>query len=181
MEAQPHDAAAEPAPAAAASVGVPVPLAPTAPLDDGMAESLGRRYAVEGRAIALSDIRSPIFAVGTVRDHVAPWRSVYKINLPTDTEVTFVLTSGGHNAGIVSEPGHRGRRYQIATRNKDDIYLDPDTWAARTPRREGSWWPEWQRWLAARSSAKAPPPALGAPERGYPPLEAAPGAYVFGK
>jgi polyhydroxyalkanoate synthase len=140
------------------------------------------RYAVEGRAIALSDIRCPIFAVGTLKDHVAPWRSVYKINLPTDTEVTFVLTSGGHNAGIVSEPGHRNRRYQIATRAKDDPYVDPDTWSARTPQQDGSWWPEWQRWLAARSGASdAPPLPLGTAARGYPSLGPAPGTYVLGR
>ena len=138
------------------------------------------RYAVEGRAIALSDIRCPIFAVGTLKDHVAPWRSVYKIILPTDTEVTFALTSGGHNAGIVSEPGHPGRRYQIATRGTDDPYIDPDSWAARTPAKDGSWWPEWQAWLAARSTPPdAAPPPIGAPARGYPPLDAAPGTYVF--
>ena len=135
------------------------------------------RYAVEGRAIALSDIRCPIFAVGTLKDHVAPWRSVYKINLPTDTEVTFVLTSGGHNAGIVSEPGHAGRRFQIAARAKDDRYIDPDSWAARTPQQDGSWWPEWQEWIAARSTGEAAPPCVGAP--GYRPLEPAPGRYVF--
>ncbi len=135
------------------------------------------RYAVEGRTIALSDIRCPIFAVGTVKDHVAPWRSVYKIILPTDTEVTFVLTSGGHNAGIVSEPGHPGRRYQIATRAKDDPYIDPDGWAARTPFRDGSWWPAWQDWLAARGSGNAEPPPFGT--AAYPPLGAAPGTYVF--
>ena len=135
------------------------------------------RYAVEGRAIALSDIRCPIFAVGTSRDHVAPWRSVYKINLPTDTEITFVLTSGGHNAGIVSEPGHPRRRYQIATRAKDDPYIDPDSWAARTPVTDGSWWPAWQEWLASRSSGDEAPPPFGA--AAYPPLGAAPGTYVF--
>ncbi len=135
------------------------------------------RYAVDGRAVALSDIRCPIFAVGTVNDHVAPWRSVYKINLPTDTEVTFVLTSGGHNAGIVSEPGHPRRRYQIATRAKDDPYTDPDSWAARTPFKEGSWWPAWDEWLCARGNGMTAPPPMGA--AAYPTLGAAPGTYVF--
>ncbi len=78
--------------------------------------------------------RSPTSAcrssrVGTERDHVAPWRSVYKIHLLTDTEVTFVLTSGGHNAGIVSEPGHPRRSYQSATKREGDVHVDPGTWA----------------------------------------------------
>jgi len=48
----------------------------------------------------LSDIHIPIVAVGTRTDLVAPWRSVYKIVPPTDTEITFLLTSGGYNAGV---------------------------------------------------------------------------------
>ena len=88
--------------------------------------------------ITLEDIRIPIFAVGTVRDHVAPWRTVYKISLLTDTHVPFLLTSGGHNAGIVSEPGHPHRSYQYATRLADEPYIDPDTWQAAIPMQEGS-------------------------------------------
>jgi polyhydroxyalkanoate synthase len=137
------------------------------------------RYEVDGRPITISDIRVPIFAVGTVRDHVAPWVSVYKIHLLTDTDVTFVLTSGGHNAGIVSEPGHPGRSYQIATKREGDTYVDPETWQAATPTREGSWWPEWVAWLHGHSSAMVKPPTLGAPTEGYPILDDAPGHYVL--
>lgn len=104
---------------------------------------------------------------------------MYKIHLLTDTEVTFVLASGGHNAGIVSEPGHPRRGYQLATRSEDARYVDPETWEAVTPRREGSWWPAWRSWLEARSSGTAAPPPMGAPDRGFPPLTDAPGLYVL--
>ena len=126
------------------------------------------RYPVDGRPITISDIRVPIFAVGTLRDHVAPWISAYKIHLLTDTDVTFVLTSGGHNAGIVSEPGHPGRSYQIATKRESEMYVDPETWQAATPVSEGSWWPEWASWLHRHASGKVQPPPLGAPDEGLP-------------
>lgn len=72
----------------------------------------GGSFMVDGRPAAIQNIRVPIFAVGTERDHVAPWRSVYKIHQLADTDVTFVLTSGGHNAGIVSELGHPHRHFR---------------------------------------------------------------------
>ena len=62
-------------------------------------------FEVDGRPVSLRDIRVPIFAVSTISDHVAPWRSVYKIQALTDADVTFVLSNGGHNAGIVNPPG----------------------------------------------------------------------------
>jgi polyhydroxyalkanoate synthase len=145
-------------------------------LDNDLSEG---RYKVEGRPVVLSDIRTPIFAVGTESDHVAPWRSVYKLQLATDTEVTFALTNGGHNAGIVSEPGHPRRHFRIAERREGEKYIDPDSWLLRTEEREGSWWPSWADWLAERSSGRTTPPALGAPDRGYPPLYEAPGSYVL--
>jgi len=138
------------------------------------------RLMVEGRPAALQNVRVPIFAVGTERDHVAPWRSVFKIHYLADTDVTFVLTSGGHNAGIVSEPGHARRRYRVAHKRFDQPCAGTDEWLAAATRREGSWWEEWARWLAVRSSPEriAPPP-MGAPDDGLPPLAAAPGTYVF--
>jgi polyhydroxyalkanoate synthase len=136
------------------------------------------RYEVDGRPVWVTDIRVPTFAVGTTADHVAPWRSVYKVHLVPINELTFVLTSGGHNAGIVSEPGHPGRRYQIRTRQPGERYVDPDTWQAETPMRQGSWWPEWQSWLARHSTEKVAPPTMGASEKGYRVLREAPGLYV---
>ena len=139
------------------------------------------RYAVGDRVITLKDLRVPMFVVGTETDHIAPWKSVYKVSLFTDTELTFVLTNGGHNAGIVSEPGHRGRHYLHATRNPGERYLDPDTWATRAAHTEGSWWTEWASWLSARSTPdRVAPPPMGAPEHDLPPLCPAPGTYVFG-
>ncbi|MBV8187344.1 MAG: polyhydroxyalkanoic acid synthase [Alphaproteobacteria bacterium] len=136
------------------------------------------RLEVDGRPVSVTHIRVPSFAVGTLADHVAPWRSVYKLHLVPSNELTFVLTSGGHNAGIVSEPGHAGRTYQIRTRAVGEPYVDSDTWRAETPLRHGSWWLEWQSWLANHSTGKTPPPAMGCPEKGYPPRRDAPGLYV---
>jgi polyhydroxyalkanoate synthase len=137
------------------------------------------RYLVDGRPVALSDIRVPIFAVAAERDHVAPWRSMHKLNLLADTEVTFLLTSGGHNAGIVSEPGHPDRFYRFSTKAPEDRYMDAEAWFASTEPMPGSWWPEWERWLGHRSGASITAPPVGRAEAGYPPLEAAPGVYVY--
>ncbi len=136
------------------------------------------RFLVDGRPINPADIRIPIFAVATTMDHVVPWRSVHKLTVHPATDITFLLTSGGHNAGIVSEPGHPHRMYQVATKRAGENYVDPDTWQAETPRREGSWWPEWQSWLAKRSDGQVEPPSQGAPDKGYAPLCDAPGTYV---
>ncbi len=137
------------------------------------------KFDVDGRPVALPDIRLPIFAVATERDHVAPWRSVFKFCLLTDAEVTFVLTNGGHNAGILSEPGHPRRHFRIATHGHGESYVDPDTWLSEYQPREGSWWPAWSAWLLARSGEPAAPPPLGDEAAGFAPLEDAPGRYVF--
>ncbi len=131
-------------------------------------------YMVDEKPVVLSDSHLPMFIVGTVKDHVSPWRSVYKTHLLSDAEVTFVLTSGGHNVGIVSEPGHPRRSYQITTRQPRDKYIDPQTWQQIAPRQEGSWWPAWETWLCEHSSALTAAPVIGSAEWGD-----APGDYVL--
>jgi polyhydroxyalkanoate synthase len=139
-------------------------------LDNDLAEG---RFMTDKKPVALTDIHVPIFAVGTERDHVAPWRSAFKIDLFTNTEVTFLLTTGGHNAGVISEPGHKGRHYRVHTQAAEDPHLDPDRWLAVAKKHEGSWWPEWVRWLSQNSSALEDAPRLGAG------LGDAPGTYVL--
>ena len=138
------------------------------------------RYAVESAVIAVKNIRAPMFAVGTETDHIAPWQSVYKLHLFTDNELTFVLTNGGHNAGVVSEPGHHGRQYHMAKRQPRDRYVDADTWLARAKQADGSWWPEWVLYGSRSHSSRERilPLAMGSPSHGLVPLCSAPGLYV---
>ena len=136
-------------------------------------------YQVADKPISLTDIRVPIFAVGTERDHVAPWQSVFKIHLLSDTKITFVLVSGGHNAGIVSEPGHKRRHYRISTRDETAAYIDPERWKDETAITEGSWWRAYANWLADFSTEKVLPPPMAAKEKGIDILCDAPGTYVY--
>jgi polyhydroxyalkanoate synthase len=137
------------------------------------------RFAVEGKVIALKDIAVPMFVLATESDHIAPWRSVYKTALFTDCDLTFVLTKGGHNGGILSEPGHPRRHYRIGHRPPGAHYVGADTWLASHAPTPGSWWPAWADWLSARGGDRVPPPPTGAPRRGLPALGPAPGAYVL--
>lgn len=137
------------------------------------------RFKVGGRPVALNDIAVPVFVLGTETDHVAPWPSVYKIHLLSDAPITFVLTSGGHNAGVVSPPGHARRHYRLRMRGADGKHLDPEAFVASIAPVEGSWWPAWQRWLAERSGRPGKPPPLGASKAGRPVLGDAPGTYVL--
>ncbi|SIP88433.1 alpha/beta fold hydrolase [Bosea sp. TND4EK4] len=138
------------------------------------------RFIADGRPVALQNLRQPVFAVATERDHVAPWRSVHKLHLLTDVDLTFVLTSGGHNAGIVSEPGRPGRHYRMALKRHEGICLGPDEWLASAAYHDGSWWPAWSRWLKAHSaSERVPAPVIGDPSRGHEPYCDAPGTYVL--
>ncbi len=138
------------------------------------------KFRVGNRPVAVQDIRAPVFAVGTEWDHVAPWRSVYRFHMLADTEVTFVLTNGGHNKGIVSEPGRADRHYRIATQSVHARHVDAEDWIRTVPIHQGSWWPAWFEWLHRHSGPMVAAPPMGRKERGLRPIEPAPGRFVFG-
>jgi polyhydroxyalkanoate synthase len=140
-------------------------------------------FQADGRRVDLAAIQVPMFVVGTETDHVAPWQSAYKARgLTRSADYTFLLTSGGHNAGIVSGPVHPRRRHRVRTWLNASESLTPQAWIETTQPQTGSWWPIWQQWLAQHSTQKlviAPP--LGSAAAGYPPLADAPGEYVLQK
>ena len=147
-------------------------------LNNDLAEG---RFRMSGRPVTIQDIRVPMLAVGTEQDHVSPWRSVFKLHLLADTDVTFILTNGGHNAGILSEPGHPHRHFRMATQRQQAHYVDPDAWLADNAARDGSWWPTWADWLTERSGALGALPPLRQAGGAFAPLGEAPGEYVFMK
>jgi polyhydroxyalkanoate synthase len=148
------------------------------------------RFTIDGKPIALQDVRLPMFVVSTEWDHVSPWRSVFKIHLFTDSEITFVLSTGGHNVGVVNPPqspqdgGQTARRpiaYQIGIRPVDGAHIDPESWLLIAKHHAGSWWPAFQKWLAQHSGEPIAPVAIGG--RGKTRLtamDAAPGTFVHG-
>ena len=133
------------------------------------------RWRVDGHVVSLADIRVPVFLVGTEHDHVSPWHSVYQLHRLCDAEVTFVLVAGGHNAGIISEPGHPRRHYRIALRPAQGPWLHAERWEQQAERHDGSWWPAWHAWLAARSGK----PMRAAPIPAGATLADAPGTFVL--
>ncbi|HEU5297696.1 MAG TPA: poly-beta-hydroxybutyrate polymerase, partial [Burkholderiaceae bacterium] len=140
-------------------------------LDNALARG---QALLDGQPINLADLRAPIFNVGAVQDHIAPWRSVFKLHALAHVEQTFVLTAGGHNVGIVNPPGQTRTSHRLKVWHPGDRLLTPDEWLDAAPQVEGSWWTPWFDWLREHSSGQHP-----APHDKAHPLGAAPGRYVL--
>jgi polyhydroxyalkanoate synthase len=139
------------------------------------------RYPAHGHPVSLHHIEVPMFIVATERDHVSPWKTVYKACRLVHAPVTFLLTSGGHNVGIVNPPSgpeaHPQASYRVASHAPGKAPADPRAWQETSPSSPGSWWPTWQQWLRRHSSGKVKArPVVGLMEAGTPVL--APGTYV---
>jgi polyhydroxyalkanoate synthase len=147
-------------------------------LNNDLAEG---RYVALGETLDLAAVEWPMFVVGTETDHVAPWKSVYKVGkLVRSKDYTFCLTSGGHNAGIISGPQHPKRRHRVLTMKSGARLPSPEQYLRKVEPAQGSWWPTFAAWLAEHSTAtKVAPPKMGAAKKGLAPLCDAPGEYVM--
>jgi polyhydroxyalkanoate synthase subunit PhaC len=126
-----------------------------------------------GRMLSLADIKSDAYVVGAVNDHIVPWPASYQATRLLGGSVRYVLSSGGHIAGIVNPPAPKAW-YQAGERYPED----PARWRSGAQRHEGSWWEDWAAWADTRAGRLIAPPGLGS-ER-YPALADAPGEYVHG-
>jgi polyhydroxyalkanoate synthase len=128
---------------------------------------------IAGKLLSLADVKSDAYVVGAINDHIVPWRASYQATRLLGGSVRYVLSSGGHIAGIVNPPSPKAW-YQAA----EDYPADPGQWRQAATRHDGSWWEDWARWADTRAGKLIPPPPMGS-ER-YPALGPAPGDYVRG-
>jgi polyhydroxyalkanoate synthase len=130
---------------------------------------------LNGVPIDLAKVKTPTFILSTREDHIAPWKATYVATQLYGGPVRFVLAASGHIAGVVNPPA--ANKYGHWVNSKARKYpKNPDEWLASAEQRTGSWWPEWQRWIAEFADGKIPArqPTAG----GLKAIEDAPGSYV---
>jgi len=126
-----------------------------------------------GQRLSLASVKNDTYVVGAINDHIVPWHGSFKTLGLLGGTVRYVLSSGGHIAGIVNPPGPKAW-YETG----EDTTTDPETWRSAGTKHSGSWWQDWTEWSDARAGAHIKPPAMGS--RRYPALGDAPGDYVKG-
>ncbi len=124
-----------------------------------------------GQSLSLADIQRDTYLVGAVNDHIVPWMSSYKSTRLLGGPVRYVLSSGGHIAGIVNPPSQKAW-YRAGDRHPEQ----PAQWRDAAEQHAGSWWEDWTQWANARAGRLIAPPPTGS-ER-FPALGPAPGGYV---
>jgi polyhydroxyalkanoate synthase len=124
-----------------------------------------------GETIHLDEIKQPTYIVSAENDHIVPWRSAYKATNLLSGSVRFVLSSGGHIAGIVNPPGPKGWYL-----TGDDLPPTADGWRENATRNPGSWWEDWTVWSNDLAGPLVDPPSTGSGT--YPVLYDGPGEYV---
>ena len=129
---------------------------------------------VKGRQLSLADVGNDVYVVGAINDHIVPWPASYKTTGLMGGDVRYVLSSGGHIAGIVNPPGPKAW-YEVA---KTPNPVTADLWREAAERQGGSWWEDWAKWAGRRAGRRTDPPAMGSEK--YPAIADAPGEYIHG-
>jgi len=126
-----------------------------------------------GQQLSLGDVKNDTYVVGAINDHIVPWPASYRATSLLGGDVRYVLSSGGHVAGIVNPPGPKPW-YETADSNP----ADTARWEAAATRQAGSWWEDWTTWSQARAGHLVRPPSMGSSQN--PAVGDAPGRYVLG-
>ncbi|SEO66817.1 PHA/PHB synthase family protein [Aquisalimonas asiatica] len=131
--------------------------------------------SLNGVPIDLSKVKVPAYYISTKEDHIAPWRATYSGARLLSSNVKFTLGMSGHIAGVVNPPSKN--KYGYWTNPKSGkLPASPDDWMEKSAFNEGSWWPDWNNWLADKSGGKVAARKPGS--KTHPPIEDAPGSYV---
>lgn len=132
-------------------------------------------YALGGEPLNLKDVTIDLYVVGAVNDHIVPWTSSFAVSGLTGGKVRYVLSNGGHIAGVVNPPGPKAW-FEALPAGKDSTTGTADSWRESATRSAGSWWEDWVTWSTKRAGKMVAPPQLGSEK--HPPLTDAPGDYV---
>jgi polyhydroxyalkanoate synthase subunit PhaC len=126
---------------------------------------------LDGVALDLSKVTTPVMAISLKDDHVSAWGATYRGARLFGGPVSFLLGGSGHNAGVINPPSANKHGFWV----NDAMPESADEWLAGAEKKDGSWWPHWQAWLA-KGQDKVPPRVPGAGGLGV--IEPAPGSYV---
>jgi polyhydroxyalkanoate synthase len=141
-------------------------------LDNPLAEP--GALEVLGSDVDLSAVDLDSYVVAGLTDHIIPWENAYRTTQLLGGSSRFVLSTSGHIQALVNPPAEGSRSGYRVT---DDPPFDPEAWAQSAPTRPGSWWPDYDAWLAARSGDTKPAPKRLGGGR-FNALAKAPGTYV---
>lgn len=131
------------------------------------------RLQVLGTKIDMSKVKTPVYVIAGITDHITPWDACYQSRDILKGPMQFVLSSCGHVQSIVNPPNSPKAKYYL----NPDVSLPADEWLAKATVHSGSWWDHWRGWFAERAGGEhAAPATLGSAR--YPAGDPAPGRYV---
>jgi polyhydroxyalkanoate synthase len=127
-----------------------------------------------GVPIDLSKVKVPVYMISCKEDHIAPWATTFEGTKYWRGPTKFVLSGSGHIAGVVNPPA--SKKYGYWTNDKAKRGMSAEAWLAGATEHAGSWWVDWEKWLAPQSGGMIPARQPGGGK--LKPIGDAPGEYV---